>query len=295
MGMHRLNYMVRTVSDAEGAREFYRVFGLSETSSGAFNSKVGGTQLVLRESSSPTVVSIGVGVDARSDLDDIEARLREQEFAFERRSPEALFVDDPATDVRIELTVSPRLPKETPAPAGIRPRRDDLVPRNGVRPIRLGHVVLGCPDEKEAERFFIKGLGLRLSDYVHGNPFMRFETDHHNIAVIRTPRGRLLHHTAWKVRNVDEVGFGGSEMVRRDPACYGWGLGRHAASANYFWYLKDPGGAYAEYYHSEMDELADTPEYWDRLPGTPELPSAVWASPPYESPLRPEIPLAAVG
>jgi catechol 2,3-dioxygenase-like lactoylglutathione lyase family enzyme len=294
MGLHRLNYIVREVPRLAEACAFYREFGLAEQSDGVFRSVVGGDQLLLRPGPMSRVVSVGVGADARSDVDDIAARLTDEGFVFDRTGATTLSVPEPATDVLIEVSVSPRLPKQTPAPTGARPRRDELVPRTGVRPMRLGHVVLGCPEVKEAERFFIKGLGMRLSDYVHRNPFMRFETDHHNIAVVTAPQ-RLLHHTAWQVRSVDEVGFGGSEMVRRDPERYGWGLGRHAASANYFWYLKDPAGAYAEYYHSEMDELADTPSYWDPVEDGPDLPSAVWVSPPYQSPLRPEVEFAAVG
>jgi hypothetical protein len=42
-----------------------------------------------------------------------------------------------------------------------------------------------------------------------------------------------------------------------------WGLGRHYAGSNFFWYLKDPAGNFSEYY-SDMDCIIDdqlwTPE-----------------------------------
>ena len=287
MGLHRVNYLVREVPDVEVTSAFYREFGLKETAPGVFATRVGGDQLYLRPTDGKARVhAIGVGVDARSDLDDLEQRLAKLGYPSEREG-EVLVAVEPATGVRIELAVTPRLPRETPPARGGVPDRSDLVPREPVWPQRLGHVVMGSPDIPGGERFFIGGLGLHLSDYVIGGAFMRFETDHHNIVVVPAPMA-VLHHTAWKVRSVDEIGYGGANMVRHHPERHAWGLGRHAASANYFWYLKDPAGAFAEYYYSEMDELADTPTFWDPVPGADELPTAVWSSPPVEVALIPE-------
>lgn len=286
MGLHRLTYVVRDVPDLDATRGFYREFGLTETSPGTFSTRAGGEQLILRSGRVPRVVAIGIGVDARSDLDDVQDQLRLHGFDA-HKDGETLVAVEPVTQVSVELSVAPRLPKETPPSAGGVPDRSELVPREEVRPVRLGHVVMGCVDVASAERFFRDGLGMHLSDYVVGGPFMRFETDHHNIVVVPAPR-TVLHHTAWKVRSVDEIGYGGAQMVRRSPARHAWGLGRHAASANYFWYLRDPAGAFAEYYYSEMDELADTPAFWDPVPNGPELPAAVWSSPPVDYVLVPE-------
>jgi catechol 2,3-dioxygenase-like lactoylglutathione lyase family enzyme len=291
VGLHRVNYLVRDVPDVEGTAAFYREFGLRETAPGVFASRAGGDQLYLRPTENrPRVHAIGVGVDARSDLDDVEQRLAALGFASHREDREGntmLVAVEPVTDIRIELAVSPRLPREVALPRGGVPDRSDLVPREEVWPVRLGHVVVGMPDIPQGERFFIEGLGMHISDHVIGGAFMRFETDHHNIVVVPAPV-TVLHHTAWKVRSVDEIGYGGAQMVRHHPERHAWGLGRHAASANYFWYLKDPAGAFAEYYYSEMDELADTPTFWDPVPGADELPTAVWSSPPVEVALIPE-------
>jgi catechol 2,3-dioxygenase-like lactoylglutathione lyase family enzyme len=286
MGLHRLNHIVREVPDLDATRSFYREFGLTEGPEGTFSTRVGGEQLYLREGPTPRVVTISIGVDARSDLEDVEERLVANGFTASR-TRELLTAVEPVTEVGIELTVAPRLPKESPPASGGVPSRADLVPREEVRPARLGHVVMGCPDVVEGERFFREGLGMHLSDYVVGGPFMRFETDHHNIVLVPAPR-TVLHHTAWKVRSVDEIGYGGAQMVRNHPHRHAWGLGRHAASANYFWYLRDPAGAFAEYYYSEMDELADTHAFWDPVPDGPELPPAVWSSPPVDYVLVPE-------
>lgn len=286
MALHRLTHLVREVPDLETTRSFYREFGLTEGEPGTFSTRVGGNQLYLREAPSPRVVTIGVGVDSRSDLEDTADRLRDHGFEASRDG-EKLVTIEPVTQVQLELSVAPRLPKESPPASGGVPDRADLVPREEIRPVRLGHVVMGCPDVEAGERFYIDGLGMRLSDYVIGGPFMRFETDHHNIVLVPAPV-TVLHHTAWKVRSVDEIGYGGAQMVRRRPERHAWGLGRHAASANYFWYLRDPAGAFAEYYYSEMDELADTPVFWDPIPDQGELPTAVWSSPPVDTVLVPE-------
>ena len=286
MGLHRVTYVVREVPNFDVSCAFYREFGLEEHEPGVFASRVGGEQLFLRRADRPGVYAIGVGADGRSDLDDVEQRLQENGFESHREGATLVAVE-PVTGVRIEVAVAPRLPREVPPARGGVPDRAELVPREEVRPVRLGHVVLGAPDVVEGERFFVEGLGMRVSDYVIGGPFMRFETDHHNIVLVPAPV-TVLHHTAWKVRSVDEIGYGGAQMVRRHPERHAWGLGRHAASANYFWYLREPAGAFAEYYYSEMDELADTPTFWDPVPGAAELPTAVWSSPPVDVALIPE-------
>lgn len=92
--------------------------------------------------------------------------------------------------------------------------------------------------------------------------FLRCSTDHHNLLLLRA-RTVYVHHTAWEVADVDEVGRGASAMLAGHPERHVWGLGRHHAGANYFWYLVDPAGNYSEYY-SDLDVIPEgaawTPE-----------------------------------
>lgn len=286
MGLHRVARLVREVPDLQVASRFYRQFGLVETRPGVFATEVGGEQLILIAGERPRIAELVIAVDAAPDLEVVAARLQEVGLSSERLADE-LTATEPVTGICVRLVVADRLPRDPlPEPADL--SRSDLVRRGPIRPLRLGHVVIGCSDVHAAMRFFTDGLGMRLSDFVIGGPFMRFETDHHNIVLLPAPM-TLLHHTAWKVRNVDEIGYGGSQMIENHPERHAWGLGRHAASANYFWYLKDPAGAFAEYYYSEMDDLADTPYFWDPIPGSSDLPVAAWASPALEAaPLIPE-------
>lgn len=287
MVAHRVVQLVRDVPDLSLATTFYAEFGLRETVPGTFATVLGGEQLVLRAAEKARVVEVSIGVDDARDLDAIAARFATIGVVA-TRTDAALEAVEPVTGVLFRLAVTPRLPKDPPATLRTSVDRNDLMHDEPIQPLRLGHVVLGCTDVEAAKRFFIDGIGMRLSDYVIGGPFMRFATDHHNIVLLPTPM-TLLHHTAWKVRNVDEIGFGGAHMIANHPERHAWGLGRHAASANYFWYLNDSAGAFAEYYYSEMDDLADSPLFWDPDPDSEELPVAAWASPALsEPPLVPE-------
>jgi catechol 2,3-dioxygenase-like lactoylglutathione lyase family enzyme len=287
MSVHRVISLVREVPDLASACAYYVEFGLQETARGRFATVIGGEQMVLRAGATARVVELNLAADETRDLDAVGQRLAALGVQTSRAAG-SLEAVEPVTQVLVRVTVAPRLPDDPAPTVPTSADRNDLFRREPVRPLRLGHVALGCADVEGGKRFFIEGIGMRLSDYVIGGPFMRFETDHHNIVLLPAPM-TLLHHTAWKVRNVDEIGYGGTRMIANHPERHAWGLGRHAASANYFWYLKDPAGAFSEYYYSEMDELADGPYFWDPAPGSEELPVAAWASPALEDrPLVPE-------
>ena len=110
-------------------------------------------------------------------------------------------------------------------------------------------------------RFFAEGLGFRVSDEVPalGASFMRCSTDHHNLLVQPGPFP-FVHHTAWEMDDVDAVGRAAAAMVAADPARHVWGLGRHGIGSNFFWYLRDPAGNFAEY-TSDLDVIVDD-EAW---------------------------------
>ncbi|CAM5653127.1 Dioxygenase OS=Streptomyces griseorubiginosus OX=67304 GN=AQJ54_40270 PE=4 SV=1 [Streptomyces griseorubiginosus] len=155
-----------------------------------------------------------------------------------------------------------------------------------VQPRKLGHSVVGTTDFDATTAFFRNGLGFKASDYIkdHG-AFLRCSTDHHNILVLAAPV-TFLHHTSWQVDDVDEVGRGAAAMLQGHPERHVWGLGRHHAGSNFFWYLKDPAGNFSEYY-SDMDCIVDdqlwTPEVLEGAKGLFN-----WGPPPPPSFLAPE-------
>ena len=80
---------------------------------------------------------------------------------------------------------------------------------------KLGHVVLNCSDLERSVRFYTEVLGCRISD-VYGDDmmqggmvFMRFNEDHHGIALVGTMDGPSpnfeLNHVAFEVASLDEV------------------------------------------------------------------------------------------
>ena len=70
------------------------------------------------------------------------------------------------------------------------------------------------------------------------------------------------------------------------PERHVWGLGRHYAGSNFFWYLKDPAGNFSEYY-SDMDCIVDD-QLWtpEDLEGARGL--FAWGPPPPPSFLHPD-------
>jgi len=155
-----------------------------------------------------------------------------------------------------------------------------------VRPSKLGHAVLGTVDLASTMRFFVDGLGFEVSDYIsdHG-AFMRCSIEHHNVLAMVAPVN-FIHHTSWQVDDIDDVGRGAHAMLEGNPDRHVWGLGRHYAGANFFWYLKDPAGNFSEYY-SDMD-IVPQDEMWspEVLQGMKGL--YAWGPPPPPSFLSPD-------
>ncbi|SDP35505.1 Glyoxalase/Bleomycin resistance protein/Dioxygenase superfamily protein [Actinacidiphila guanduensis] len=125
-------------------------------------------------------------------------------------------------------------------------RPSGILRSDRVRPRKLGHVVLGIVDFDSTTAFFRDGLGFKSSDYIKDRgAFLRWSTDHHNILVLAAPV-TYLHHSSWRVDDIDEVGRGAMSMLEGHPDRHVWGLGRHPAGSNFFWYLKDPAGNFSE-------------------------------------------------
>jgi hypothetical protein len=148
-------------------------------------------------------------------------------------------------------------------------------------------VVIGSTDAVATRRFFVDGIGFVVSDEAPAiqAAFLRCSTDHHNLLVQPAPVD-FLHHTAWEVGDVDEVGRGGARMIDGRPERHVWGLGRHALGSNYFWYLRDPAGNFAEYY-SDLDVI-ENDAAWDNQAVGGGNPLAAWAPPAPGSFIAPE-------
>jgi catechol 2,3-dioxygenase-like lactoylglutathione lyase family enzyme len=123
-------------------------------------------------------------------------------------------------------------------------------------PRRLGHVLLFTPDVERQLDFYTRVLGLKLSDRSKSIiAFLRCSTDHHNLAFL-VSKGPGFHHGSFEVGSVDEIAMGAVRMQERgfQP---GWGLGRHVIGSNFFYYMRDPWGSFAEYFH-DLDFIPES-------------------------------------
>jgi catechol 2,3-dioxygenase len=123
------------------------------------------------------------------------------------------------------------------------------------RPRRLGHVLFFTADVDRQLDFYTRVLGMKLSDRCQSIiAFLRCTTDHHNVAFL-TSRGPGFHHASFEVGSVDEIAMGALAMQQSgfEP---GWGLGRHVIGSNFFFYIRDPWGSFAEYFH-DLDYIPE--------------------------------------
>jgi catechol 2,3-dioxygenase-like lactoylglutathione lyase family enzyme len=294
VSLHGLVSVTIGVPNVEETAAYYTDFGLTPAPGGWFSTVDGGAQLRIVAASTRRLAELHVGADDTDDLGRAAANLARLGLDGELAGA-SLATIEPVTGARVYLDVAPRVHQDPPtatvyngpgrfdrtekrAPGFMRPDR--------VRPRKLGHAVLGSTDYRATMAFFVDGLGFKVSDRIKDmGAFMRCSSDHHNLLVLSAPVN-FLHHTAWQVDDIDDVGRGAYAMLEGRPERHVWGLGRHYAGSNFFWYLKDPAGNFSEYY-SDIDCIVD-----DQLWTPQDLEGArglfAWGPPPPPSFLEPE-------
>jgi catechol 2,3-dioxygenase-like lactoylglutathione lyase family enzyme len=294
MSLHGLLSVTIGVPNVAETAAYYAEFGLAPGADGWFATRDAGRQLRILPAPTRRLLELRVGVDHPDDLARAAAGLARLGVAAELTGIH-LAATEPATGVRVVLDVAPRTRQDalpaTPYNGPGRFERLDgrapgLVRADRVQPRKLGHAVLGSTDHQATMAFFTDGLGFKVSDRIKDvGAFLRCSTDHHNVLVLGAPVS-FLHHTSWQVDDVDDVGRGACAMLEGRPERHVWGLGRHYAGSNFFWYLKDPAGNFSEYY-SDMDCIIDD-QLWtpEDLEGARGLFS--WGPPPPPSFLHPE-------
>jgi catechol 2,3-dioxygenase-like lactoylglutathione lyase family enzyme len=269
MGMHRLTSVTIGVPNVDQNIAYYSEFGLEHRGEGKFSTRDGGEQLRLVPTPIRRLIELGVGVDDPDDVARIAARLEGLAVAKEL-ARDVLRATEPISGVTVRVEVATRI-AQMPVPAVeqnapgriVRVGRAPGVLRDTpVRPRKLGHAVIGTTDLPATMGFFTEGIGFKVSDYISDKgAFMRCSTDHHNVLALSAPVSFLLHHTSWQVDDIDDIGRGATNMLTGNPERHVWGLGRHHAGSNFFWYLKDPAGNFSEYY-ADMDCIPDD-EIWE--------------------------------
>jgi catechol 2,3-dioxygenase-like lactoylglutathione lyase family enzyme len=294
MSLHGLLSVTIGVPNVAETAAYYADFGLAPEEGNWFSTADAGRQLSISYAPTRRLLELRVAADDADDLARVASSLARLGLPAELTEA-GLATAEPVTGARVQLEVAPRLQQDE-VPASVyngpgRPERQDArapgFARPGrVRPRKLGHAVIGSTDHAASERFFTEGLGFKISDRIKGaGAFMRCSTDHHNVLVLAAPVN-FLHHTSWQVDDVDEVGRGAQAMLDGHPERHTWGLGRHYAGSNFFWYLKDPAGNFSEYY-SDMDCIVDD-QLWtpEDLEGARGL--FAWGPPPPPSFLQPD-------
>jgi catechol 2,3-dioxygenase-like lactoylglutathione lyase family enzyme len=270
LGIDRITY---GVEDVAKCRRFFLDWGLKlvrETADGLDFETLNGCEVQVRNvndptlppamESGPTLRQVVWGVESAADLERLRStlgaagRLAEGSGTLETADPNGLALGFRVTRKRnVDVKGVPINAWGQPG-RGVN-RRSTVYER--AEPIEVGHVVFFTDRLAEVERFYVDKLGFCVSDRYPGRGlFLRCaaEGGHHDLFVLQPPvPKRGLNHVAFAVRDIHEV-FGGGLHISR---C-GWdtelGPGRHPISSAYFWYVKNPAGALAEYYTDE-DQL----------------------------------------
>jgi catechol 2,3-dioxygenase-like lactoylglutathione lyase family enzyme len=147
-----------------------------------------------------------------------------------------------------------------------------------VRPRRMSHVLIFVRDLDRSIRFYQDTVGLRLSDRTSFVAFLHgvHGSDHHMLAFAQSD-GPGFHHCSWDMASINDVGLGAARMADSGFAA-GWGLGRHVLGSNYFHYIRDPWGSFAEY-SADIDYVPADAD-WDTQTHRPENSLYLWGPPP---------------
>ncbi|MFV3126721.1 VOC family protein [Niveispirillum sp. KHB5.9] len=286
LAVHSLDHFAITVPDLDVARDFYTNFGLEvrEAEDGldlySFGHPHRWARLTKGGRKALRHVSFGVFDD---DLDRFAAHFARLGIAAAEGGDPAvrsLWLTDPhgvPLEIRVAGKSSPSAKGAAATPAaGLRgaPMRDQAPT---VRPRRMSHALFFTPDMDTTLDFYIHVLGLRLSDRSGPAAFLHSAhgSDHHLVA-FGEAAGTGYHHSAWDVGSVDEVGLGAAQMARAGHVV-GWGLGRHVLGSNYFHYVRDPWGSYAEYSFDIDYVPADLD--WPSMHAPPENSMSLWGPP----------------
>jgi catechol 2,3-dioxygenase-like lactoylglutathione lyase family enzyme len=260
LGVHSLDHFCLAVPDLEAARRFYAAFGLevrergnaldlhTDTSPHRWGSLVEGPRKRLHH------LSFGAFED---DFDRLRQRL--EGLGVARIDPPAGMdgngiwfqdSDGNAVEIRVAEKSSPNAKLGTAAvssAAGVR-GTPPLSQTTGPKPRRMSHVLMFARDVARSVAFYSDALGLRLSDEAGGViAFMHgiHGSDHHLLAFAKSAAPGY-HHSSWDVASVNDIGLGAVHMADQGYS-KGWGVGRHMVGSNYFHYVADPWGSWAEY------------------------------------------------
>ena len=275
MSLHRLLGFRAAVADPTALDAYYAELGLTGDATSGYTGSDGGAAVIIDEAPFRRLIAVDIGCDDDRDLDAVQQRL-EAGGASPTRDSESVSVIDVAS--RVQFTVRVAEPEATVSPVVlVTPNAPGAIVRVNERaagvfgaprpPRRLGHLVIGTPDLRATRDLLVDGVGCRVSDEFDGIiHFLRCSTDHHNIGLVHSPVP-ILQHYSWECDDLDHVGYTATALYLRDPNRHAWGMGRHFAGSNFYWYLRDPSGSFLELY-SDLDRITDDTA-WEQRGRTP--------------------------
>ena len=293
MAIDRIESVVYGVADIATCTRFFDDWGIERVEAGengaTFRTPVGQTLHLRRadDPSLPPALEAGStlreavwGVNSREALDAIAADLssdrevREDENGVLHSTDESGWPIGFAVADVTEIGVEPR-------PGNVLGHVDrwnaEVEGYGRAHPLRICHLALNIAKEgrEQAEAFYVERLGFRAVDRVlKMGTFMQCEGDwdQHNFLLCHRPDTYGINHTAWEVRDFDELVEGGNYMIAQ-----GWEearvVGRHTVGSNIFRFFHAPCGGRVEYAAdmSRVDESYETPRVWEETP-----PHHVW-------------------
>lgn len=159
----------------------------------------------------------------------------------------------------------PALPAQPPLTLNFgqelaRVNRTQRPPRSPALVQRLGHVVVQTTKYRRTLDWYLRHLGLIVSDFLYypgqreRGPVMSFircdrgrtPADHHTLALVLGPVNRYVH-SAYQVADLDALAAGG-EYLRDHGYHRSWGIGRHVQGSQIFDYWRDPDGLLVEHF-----------------------------------------------
>ncbi|WP_154675248.1 VOC family protein [Parafrankia elaeagni] len=271
-----------TVPDPEELASFWLRRGLARGGEGVLGTETRPVQLRLADGPYRHLSDLHLGCDEEADLVGVRDRL--VAMGVETRLGDGVLrCVDPIFGHAVTIEVGKPEPVRSentrpgnrPGETGRWDAAPDAVMEERPRvPRRLAHVVLSTPDVPASERFYVDGIGFKVTERAPGGAgvFTRCSPEHHNLLLLRTRAVPHINHYALEMDDVDAIGKAAQATLDERPESHVVGLGRHVAGGNLFWYLLDPAGTMFEFF-SDMDQIRDEDRWAAELARRP-APSA---------------------
>lgn len=214
-------------------------------------------RIALERGDQDDVAFVGFEAATPAALDEVRSRLEAHEIGFEeaddalkaaRGVQDMVQLVDPS-GLRVEVYRGPTELFEQPFRSPVGTTRF-VTGSQG-----LGHVVLFTDKIEEMRRFYIEGLGFKLSDTISVNlgpnsdlllEFYHCNSRHHTLAMVPVQNPKRMNHFMLEVASLDDVGF----ALDRLEACaveMSSTLGKHTNDHMVSFYVSTPSGFEIEY------------------------------------------------